>query len=49
MTEIANAVGYANATPLLRYYKQAFGLSPQEDRKKINLFRVQVNKPLPIG
>ena len=49
MTEIANAVGYANATPLIRYYKQAFGLSPQEDRKKINLFRVQANKPLPIG
>ncbi|MDG2405294.1 MAG: GlxA family transcriptional regulator [Paracoccaceae bacterium] len=49
MTEIANAVGYANATPLVRYYKRAFGLSPQEDRKKINLFRVQANKPLPIG
>ena len=47
MTEIANAVGYANATPLIRYYKKAFGLSPQDDRKKINLFRVQSNKPLP--
>jgi transcriptional regulator GlxA family with amidase domain len=47
VTEIANAVGYANATPLIRYYKKAFGLSPQDDRKKINLFRVQSNKPLP--
>ena len=47
MTEIANAVGYANATPLIRYYKKAFGLSPKDDRKKINLFRVQSNKPLP--
>ena len=47
MTEIANAVGYANATPLIRYYKKAFGLSPQDDRRKINLFRVQSNKPLP--
>ena len=47
VTNIANAVGYANATPLVRYYKQAFGLSPQDDRKNNNLFRVQTNKPPP--
>ena len=47
VTNIANAVGYANATPLVRYYKQAFGLSPQDERKNNNLFRVQTNKPPP--
>ena len=47
VSDIANAVGYANATPLVRYYKQAFGLSPQDERKNNNLFRVQTNKPLP--
>ena len=47
VSDIANAVGYANATPLVRYYKQAFGLSPQDERRNNNLFRVQTNKPLP--
>ena len=47
VSDIANAVGYANATPLVRYYKQAFGLSPQDERKNNNLFRVQTNIPLP--
>ena len=47
MTEIANAVGYTTATPLVRYYKAAFGMTPQEDRKRVNLFRVRANRPLP--
>lgn len=47
MTEIAYAVGYATPTPLITHYSKAFGLSPQEDRARINAFRVQGNVPLP--
>ncbi|WP_299732916.1 helix-turn-helix domain-containing protein [uncultured Tateyamaria sp.] len=47
MSSIAQAVGYASATPLLAHYSAAFGVSPQEDRKQINSFRVAGNVPLP--
>lgn len=47
MTEIANAVGYATAAPMLRHYRDAFGLSPKEHRKTINTFRVQDNRAIP--
>lgn len=47
MSEIAAAVGYASATPMVSHYKAAFGITPQEDRKRINDFRVQENMPLP--
>ncbi|WP_415402296.1 GlxA family transcriptional regulator [Tateyamaria sp. SN3-11] len=44
---IAQAVGYTSATPLMTHYRAAFGVSPQEDRRRINSFRVQGNVPLP--
>ncbi|WP_299142203.1 GlxA family transcriptional regulator [uncultured Tateyamaria sp.] len=47
MSHIAQAVGYTSATPLLTHYRAAFGVSPQEDRRQINSFRVQGNVPLP--
>lgn len=47
MAEIAAAVGYSSATPLHQHYRAAFGRSPQEDRHKINTFRVQGNVPVP--
>lgn len=47
MTEIANAVGYATATPMVRHYKHSFGLSPEGDRKTINMFRVTNNRSIP--
>jgi len=47
MQSIAQAVGYTSATPLVAHYRAAFGVSPQEDRKQINSFRVQGNVPLP--
>ncbi|NPD14617.1 GlxA family transcriptional regulator [Xinfangfangia sp. D13-10-4-6] len=47
ITEIALAVGYTSTTPLVRHYQQAFGVTPQEDRKKANKFRVTENAPLP--
>lgn len=47
MTAIANEVGYPTSARMAQHYRQVFGLSPQEDRKKINMFRVQGNRPLP--
>lgn len=47
MTQIALAVGYATATPMVTHYREAFGLTPQQDRKKINLFRVENNRSIP--
>lgn len=47
MTEIANAVGYVSATPMVRHYRESFGLSPNEDRKTINMFRVNNNRSIP--
>ena len=47
MSEIAFAVGYATATPLVNYYKEEFGCTPQEDRERINMFRVAKNAPVP--
>ena len=47
VTDIALSVGYASSTPLVRHYVQAFGLTPQEDRRAINGIRVKANAPLP--
>ncbi len=41
MTDIALAVGYASSTPMVRHYRQIFGATPQEERSKINMFRVE--------
>ena len=47
ISKIAMAVGYATAAPLVNYYKEEFGCSPQEDRERINMFRVAQNAPVP--
>ncbi len=47
MTQIAQAVGYSTAAPLFHWYTRTFGISPHEDRKKINLFRVEKNITVP--
>lgn len=47
MAQIANAVGYASAAPMVQHYRQAFGLSPKDDRNKINSFRVLNNGEIP--
>ena len=47
LTDIAEAVGYSSPTPLNKHYKAAFGLSPGEDRRRANRFRVEDNAPLP--
>lgn len=47
MTEIALAVGYASATPMIQNYEEVFGVHPAEDRAKINMFRVRDNAAVP--
>jgi transcriptional regulator GlxA family with amidase domain len=47
MAQIALQVGYGSTTPMVQHYKNAFGISPQEDRRHINLYRVQDNISLP--
>ncbi len=49
MGEIALAVGYASATPMIQNYEEVFGLHPMKDRDKINLFRVRGDAMLPSG
>ncbi|MEP5091086.1 MAG: GlxA family transcriptional regulator, partial [Paracoccaceae bacterium] len=44
LTQISHAVGYATATPMVRHYRAAFGVSPDADRRKINVFRVENNR-----
>lgn len=47
MAQVATSVGYATQAPLLAHYKTAFGITPQEDRKAINAFRVNRDVPVP--
>lgn len=49
MARIAASVGYETVPPLVRHYRDEFGLSPSEDRKNINRFRVEDNRPLPLA
>ncbi|WP_227269691.1 GlxA family transcriptional regulator [Roseobacter weihaiensis] len=49
MTDIALAVGYASATPMIQNYKEIFGIHPAADRDKINLFRVRKNAAVPTA
>ena len=47
LTQISHAVGYATASPMVRHYRAAFDVSPEADRRKINVFRVENNRALP--
>lgn len=47
MMQIALSVGYASSTPMIQNYMEVFGIHPEEDRKKINIFRVRENAVVP--
>lgn len=47
MSHVAETVGYGTASTLRHHYAEAFGVSPTEDRARINLFRVDGNVPVP--
>ncbi|WP_164660184.1 GlxA family transcriptional regulator [Tropicibacter sp. Alg240-R139] len=40
ISRIAHAVGYETSATMIRNYRRCFGLSPQEDRRNMNPFRV---------
>ena len=40
LTEIAQSVGYASSSPMVRHYRQEFGVNPGEDRRLTQAFRV---------
>ena len=46
--EIALSVGFSSAAILRSHYIDLFSLSPEEERNKINLFRVKDNSPIPV-
>ena len=46
--EIALSVGFSSASILRSHYIDLFSLSPEEERQKINLFRVNDNSPIPV-
>lgn len=47
VADVASAVGYASIKHFSRHYRAEYGLSPQEDRKRINLYRTEGNRPVP--
>jgi transcriptional regulator GlxA family with amidase domain len=47
ISDIAGRVGYGSQAPLVTHYRDAFGVSPQEDRRNINAVRVKGDVPLP--
>ncbi len=49
ITGIAATFGYSSASRLKNHYKDVFGISPMDDRKRINLLRVESNAPVPAA
>ncbi|SMR72954.1 Transcriptional regulator GlxA family, contains an amidase domain and an AraC-type DNA-binding HTH domain [Aliiroseovarius halocynthiae] len=47
LTEIAYSVGYASTAPMMKHYKAVYGVTPHEDRKNSNSFRVTDGSCLP--
>ena len=39
LTEIAQSVGYASSSRMVRHYPEEFGVDPAQDRRQINAFR----------
>lgn len=47
LLDIAVAVGYSSSGAMVQNYSEVFGIHPSEDRRKINMFRVEKNALLP--
>jgi transcriptional regulator GlxA family with amidase domain len=45
--KIALSVGFSSASNLRYHYTDLFSLSPEEERQRVNLFRVNDNSPIP--
>jgi transcriptional regulator GlxA family with amidase domain len=48
-SEIAVSVGYSSSSTLTKHYREAFGLSPREERQKVNRFKIENGQPFPIN
>ena len=49
MTQIAIAVGYTTSTPMIQNYQEVFGVHPEKDRERVNMFRVRDNRVVPMA
>lgn len=47
LSEVASTVGYGRLHVFAKHYEDQFGLTPTADRKRINLYRVEGNRPVP--
>ena len=47
--KIALSVGFSSASNLRYHYTDLFSLSPEEERQRVNLFRVNDNSPIPTS
>jgi transcriptional regulator GlxA family with amidase domain len=47
ISDIAGSVGYSSLQTFAKHYRNAFDVTPKEDRNQINLFRVKENLPVP--
>ncbi len=47
LPDIAAAVGYQSSQTFRKHYVRAFDATPNEERNRINLFRVKENMPVP--
>lgn len=47
ISDVAAAVGYYSTQAFGKHYRNAFGVTPREDRNRINLFRVKGNLSVP--
>lgn len=47
MRQIALSVGYSSVSSMGRTYMDVFGISPEEDRQRVNMFRVRDNTIAP--
>ena len=39
LTQIAQSIGYASSSPMVRHYLAEFGVDPAQDRRQLNAFR----------
>ncbi|MBO9409841.1 GlxA family transcriptional regulator [Shimia sp. R9_1] len=49
LSDVALSVGYNSSSTLSKHYRQAFGLSPSEERnQKSNRFKIERGQPIPV-
>lgn len=49
ISSIAQSVGYSSTATLLKYYEREYGVTPKEERSRINLYRAEGNRSVPMA